>query len=69
MQAFAKIGFLRALPTTTFASPLLLAQLLLLAICVWLGIHALTGCQPGSGTPHPARPHRARPLRVADRWN
>lgn len=65
MQAFAKIGFLRALPTTTIGSPLFLAHLLVLAICVWLAFHAFAYLQPGSA-PRRSRP---RPLRVADRWN
>lgn len=69
MQAFAKIGFLRTLPPTAFASPLLLAHLLLLAICLWLGVHALTSLQPGCAPARPARRRPARPLRVADRWN
>ena len=64
-QAFAKIDFLRTLPATEFASPLLLAHLLVLAICLWLGFHAFAALQPGGG-PRRARP---RPLRVADRWN
>ena len=64
MQAFGKIDFLRALPPTALASPLLLAQLLLVATCVWLGFHAYTRLELRSA------PHRARPwrLRVADRW-
>lgn len=65
MQAFAKIGFLRTLPATTLGSPLFLAHLLVLAICVWLAIHAFTYLQPGG----PARRLRMRALRVADRWN
>ena len=65
MQAFAKIGFLRALPSTTLGSPLFLAHLLVLAISVWLAIHAFIKLQPG-GAPRRIRP---RPLRVADRWN
>ncbi len=65
MQAFAKIGFLRALPPTALASPLLLAHLLVLAICVWLGVHAFAALQPGVTKPRRARP---RPLRVVDRW-
>ena len=65
MQAFGKIGFLRELPPTAFASPLLLAQLLLLALCLWLGFHALACLQPGGTKPRRTRP---RPLRVADRW-
>jgi hypothetical protein len=64
-QAFGKIGFLRTLPQAEVASPLLLAHLLVLAICVWLGIHAYARLQPG-GAPRRARP---RHLRVADRWN
>lgn len=64
-QAFGKIDFLRTLPATTLGSPLLLAHLLLAAICLWLGMHALTRLQPGSAI---RRPRRARPLRVADRW-
>src|SRR5262245_59355775 len=66
MQAFGKIDFLRELPATTLGSPLLLAHLLVLAISVWLAIHAFAGLQPG-GTPRRVR--RPRPLRVADRWN
>lgn len=65
MQAFAKVDFLRALPATTIGSPLFLAHLLVLAIAVWLAIHAYTSLQPG-GAPRRRRP---RPLRVADRWN
>lgn len=65
MQAFAKIGFLRALPATDIGSPSFLAHLLVLAISVWLAIHAFTSLQPG-GAPRRIRP---RPLRVADRWN
>lgn len=65
MQAFAKIGFLRTLPATSIGSPPFLAHLLVLAICVWLAIHAFTCLQPG-GVPRRSRP---RPLRVADRWN
>lgn len=65
MQAFGKIAFLRALPPTAFASPLLLAHLLMLAICVWLGVHAFASLQPGVTKPRRVRP---RPLRVADRW-
>lgn len=63
MQAFAKIGFLRTLPSTGVASPLLLAHLLLLATCLWLGLHAL------DTAPRRAKPRRPKPLRVADRWN
>ena len=63
MQSFAKIGFLRTLPSTGVASPLLLAHLLLLATCLWLGLHAL------DTTPRRLKPRRAKPLRVADRWN
>jgi hypothetical protein len=65
MQAFAKIGFLRALPDTTVGSPLLLAHLLVLAISVWLAIQAFAYLQPGGAS----RRIRTRPLRVADRWN
>jgi hypothetical protein len=65
MQAFAKIGYLRDLPPTAFASPLLLAHLLLPAICLWLGIHALASLQSGGAAPRRAR---TRPLRVVDRW-
>lgn len=64
-QAFGKIGFLRELPPTAFASPLLLAQLLLLAVCLWLGFHALACHQADGAKPRRTRP---RPLRVADRW-
>lgn len=66
MQAFAKIGFLRPLPSTTLGSPAFLAHLLVLSICVWLAIHAFTSLQPGGA---PRRIRRPRPLRVADRWN
>jgi hypothetical protein len=66
MQAFGKIGLLRTLPATTLGSPLLLAHLLLAAICLWLGLHALGRLQVGSDAR--AKPRRARPLRVADRW-
>jgi len=65
MQAFAKIDFLRMLPATTLGSPLFLAHLLVLAISVWLAIHAFTYLQPGGA----ARRIRTRALRVADRWN
>jgi hypothetical protein len=65
MQAFAKIGFLRALPATSIGSPPFLAHLLVLAISVWLAFHAFIKLQPG-GAPRRLRP---RPLRVADRWN
>jgi hypothetical protein len=65
MQAFAKIGFLRALPATSLGSPLFLAHLLVLAISVWLAIHAFAYLQPGGAS----RRIRARALRVADRWN
>ncbi len=66
MQAFGKIGFLRTLPSTSIGSPLFIAQLLVLAISVWLAIHAFTYLQPGGA---PRRVRRPRPLRVADRWN
>jgi hypothetical protein len=66
MQAFGKIGFLRALPATSIGSPLFIAHLLVLAISVWLAIHAYTWLQPGGA---PRRVRRPRPLRVADRWN
>jgi hypothetical protein len=66
MQAFGKIGFLRALPSTSIGSPLFIAHLLVLAISVWLAIHAYTWLQPGGA---PRRVRRPRPLRVADRWN
>ena len=65
MQAFGKIGFLRTLPATSIGSPLFIAHLLVLAISVWLAIHAFACLQPG-GVPRRSRP---RPLRVADRWN
>ena len=65
MQAFGKIGYLRALPATSMGSPSFIAHLLVLAICVWLACHALVNLQPG-GVPRRSRP---RPLRVADRWN
>lgn len=63
-QAFGKIDFLAALPATTLGSPLLLAHLLLIAACLWLGMHALASL---GGRPH--RRRSQRPLRVADRWN
>jgi hypothetical protein len=66
-QAFGKSDFLSTLPSTAFAPPLLLAHLLLVAVCLWLGSHALASLQPGACTRRAARP--ARPLRVADRWN
>lgn len=66
MQAFGKIGFLRALPSTSLGSPLFIAHLLVLAISVWLAIHAFTALQPGGA---PRRVRKPRPLRVADRWN
>jgi hypothetical protein len=66
MQAFGKIGVLRALPSTSIGSPLFIAHLLVLAISVWLAIHAFTSLQPGGA---PRRVRRPRPLRVADRWN
>jgi hypothetical protein len=65
-QAFAKIASLAALPATRFGSPLLLAHLLLIAICLWLGMHALASLGAGPRRPKPQRP---RPLRVVDRWN
>lgn len=65
MQAFAKIGFLSALPATSLGSPLFLAHLLVLATSVWLAIHAFAYLQPGGAS----RRIRARALRVADRWN
>lgn len=65
MQAFAKIGFLRALPATNLGSPMFLAHLLVLAISVWLAIHAFAYLEPGGAS----RRIRARALRVADRWN
>lgn len=66
MQAFGKIGFLRALPATTLGSPMFLAHLLVLAISLWLAFHAFADLQPGGV---PRRVRRPRPLRVADRWN
>lgn len=66
LQAFGKIGFLRTLPATSIGSPLFIAHLLVLAISVWLAIHAFTGLRPGGA---PRRIRRPRPLRVADRWN
>jgi len=66
MHAFGKIGFLRTLPSTSIASPLLIAHLLVLAISVWLAIQAFSCLQPGGA---PRRARRPRPLRVADRWN
>lgn len=66
MQAFGKIGFLRALPSTSIGSPLFISHLLVLAISVWLAIHAFTALQPGGA---PRRVRRPRPLRVADRWH
>ncbi len=68
MQAFAKIGFLAGMPSTTFVSPSLLAHLLVLAACLWLGLHALESLQPGQSATRRARPRRAKPLRIADRW-
>jgi len=68
MQAFAKIGFLRALPATSIGSPSFLAHLLVLAISVWLAFHAFAHLQPGLSDRHQARPRRAKPLRIADRW-
>ena len=65
MQSFGKIGFLRTLPATTLGSPLLLAHLLLVAVCLWLGMHALASLQPGCARQR----RRVRPLRVADRWS
>ncbi|WP_421999716.1 hypothetical protein [Reyranella sp.] len=63
-QAFAKIGFLRDLPATPGGSPLLLAHLLLVMVCLWLALHAAARLQ--SVAPKPRR--RARPLYVVDRW-
>jgi hypothetical protein len=68
MQAFAKIGFLRPLPSTTLGSPPFLAHLLVLAICVWLAIHAFTSLQASQSNTSRARPRRTKPLRIADRW-
>jgi hypothetical protein len=68
MQAFAKIGFLRALPATSIGSPSFLAHLLVLAISVWLAFHAFAHLQAGQSATHQARPRRAKPLRIADRW-
>ena len=68
MQAFAKIGFLRPLPSTTLGSPPFLAHLLVLAICVWLAIHAFTSLQASQSNTSRARPWRTKPLRIADRW-
>ncbi|SEP09388.1 hypothetical protein SAMN02990966_03932 [Rhodospirillales bacterium URHD0017] len=65
MQAFGKIGYLSALPVTSLGSPLFLAHLLVLAISVWLAIHAFARLQSGGAS----RLIRARALRVADRWN
>jgi hypothetical protein len=65
MQAFSKVGFLRGLPATTVGSPLLFAHLLLVAACLWLGLHAFAALQSG---PRRLKPRRPRPLRVADRW-
>ncbi len=62
--AFAKIGFLSALPATSLGSPLLLAHLLVLATSVWLAIHAFAYLQLAGAS----RRIRARALRVADRW-
>jgi hypothetical protein len=64
MQAFGKMVFLLSLEPT-LVSPLLLAHLLLVTVCVWLGLHAYAGLQPG---PKRAKPRRVKPLRVADRW-
>ena len=61
MQAFAKTGYLRGLPSTSMGSPSFIAHLLVLAICVWLACHALAHLQPGGAS--------RRTLRVADRWN
>lgn len=69
MQAFAKIGFLRTLPTNAFLSPPLIAHLLLLVLCLWLGVHALRSLEPSTAQTRPPRPRPIRPLRVADRWN
>lgn len=66
MQAFGKVGYLRALPATTLGSPLFITHLLVLAISVWLAIHAFAALQPGGA---PRRVRKPRPLRVADRWN
>ena len=68
MQAFAKIGFLRALPGTSIGSPPFLAHLLVLAVSVWLAFHAFAHLQPGTSAASQARPRRTKPLRVADRW-
>ena len=68
MQAFAKIGFLRALPATSIGSPSFLAHLLVLAISVWLAFHAFAHLQPGQSATRQARPRRTKPLRIADRW-
>jgi hypothetical protein len=65
LQAFGKIGFLRALPATTIGSPPFLTHLLVLALSLWLACNAFARLQPG-GAPRRSRP---RPLRVADRWN
>jgi hypothetical protein len=66
MQAFGKVGYLRTLAATSIGSPLFIAHLLVLAISVWLAIHAFTALQPGGA---PRRVRKPRPLRVADRWN
>lgn len=63
-QAFAKIGFLRDLPGD---APCLLAQLLVLAICLWLALHAAARLLPAAPRPRRRR-RRARPLYVVDRW-
>jgi hypothetical protein len=68
MQAFAKVGFLRALPATSIGSPSFLAHLLVLAISVWLAFHAYAHLQAGQSATRRDRPRRTKPLRIADRW-
>ena len=55
MQAFAKIDALRGLEAT-FVPPLLLAHLLLLAVCLWLGLHAQAALQQPRAMPAAALP-------------
>ena len=54
-QAFGKIDALRSLEAT-FVSPLLLAHLLLLAVCLWLGLHAQATLQQPRAMPAAALP-------------
>jgi hypothetical protein len=55
MQAFTKIDALRSLEAT-FVPPLLLAHLLLLAVCLWLGLHAHVALQQPRRMPAAALP-------------